>query len=68
MNKILLALLAGITVGVLLAPDKGSETLRKLRGRINDLKDEAEDQAEELASKAKSAFNKGRNKVNETFE
>lgn len=68
MNKILLGLLAGVAIGVLLAPDKGSETLKKLRSRLNDYKDQAEDQADELASKARSAFNKGRNKVNETFE
>ena len=68
MNKILLSLLAGVAIGVLLAPDKGSETLKKLRDRFNDYKDEAEDQADELAGKAKSVFNKGRNKVNESFE
>jgi gas vesicle protein len=68
MNKILLSLLAGVAIGVLLAPDKGSETLKKVRNRLNDYKDDAQDQAEELAGKAKSVFNKGRNKVNETFE
>lgn len=68
MNKILLALLAGVAIGVLIAPDKGSETLRKLRGRLDDLKDEAKDQADDLADKARSAFNKGRDKVSETFD
>jgi hypothetical protein len=68
MNKILVGLLAGIAIGVLLAPDKGSETLRKLRSRINDYTDQAEDEADELADKAKSAINKGKKKVNETFE
>jgi gas vesicle protein len=68
MNKLLLSLLAGVAIGVLLAPDRGSETLKKIRNRISDYKDEAEDQADELASKAKSIYNKGRNKVNETFE
>jgi gas vesicle protein len=68
MNKILVGLLAGIAIGVLLAPDKGSETLRKLRSRINDYSDQAEDEADELADKAKSAINKGKKKVNESFE
>jgi gas vesicle protein len=68
MNKLLLGLLAGITIGVLLAPDKGSETLRRLRSRINDYKDQAEDEAGELASQAKSALNKGRGKMSETFD
>jgi gas vesicle protein len=68
MNKLLLGLLAGITIGVLLAPDKGSETLKRLRSRINDYKDQAEDEADELASRAKSALNKGRGKMSETFD
>jgi gas vesicle protein len=68
MNKLLLGLLAGITIGVLLAPDKGSETLRRLRSRINDYKDQAEDEADKLASQAKSALNKGRGKMSETFD
>jgi gas vesicle protein len=68
MNKILVGLLAGIAIGVLLAPDRGSETLRKIRSRINDYTDQAEDEADELADKAKSAINKGKKKVNEGFE
>jgi gas vesicle protein len=72
MNKILVSLLAGIAIGILLAPDKGSETLRKIRSRINDYTDqaaeEAADEADNLADKAKSAINKGKKKVNESFE
>jgi gas vesicle protein len=68
MNKILVGLLAGIAIGVLLAPDKGSETLRKIRSRINDYTDQAEDEAEDLADKTRSAINKGKKMVNESFE
>jgi gas vesicle protein len=72
MNKILVGLLAGIAIGVLLAPDKGSETLRKIRSRINDYTDqaadEAADEADNLAAQAKSVINKGKKKVNEGFE
>ena len=68
MNKILLSLLAGVAVGLLLAPDKGSETLKKLRSRFNDYKDQAEDQADELAGKARKAFNKGRSVVSDSLE
>ena len=72
MNKILVGLLAGIAIGVLLAPDKGSATLRKIRSRINDYTDQAADdaadEADDLADQAKSAIRKGKRKVNETFE
>ena len=68
MNKILVGLLAGIAIGVLLAPDKGSETLRKIRSRISDYTDQAEDEADDLADKARSAINKGKKKMNESFE
>ena len=67
MNKILYSLLAGVVVGLLLAPDKGSETLRKLRTRFNEYRDQAEDQADELAGKARKAFSKGRDAVNDTL-
>jgi gas vesicle protein len=68
MNKILVGLLAGIAIGVLLAPDKGSETLRKIRSRINDYTDQAQDEADDLADQAKSAINKGKKKVDESFQ
>ncbi|MEO6316677.1 MAG: YtxH domain-containing protein [Chitinophagaceae bacterium] len=39
MNKVLIALLAGIAVGVLVAPAKGSESREKLADGFNDLAD-----------------------------
>ncbi|HVU84062.1 MAG TPA: YtxH domain-containing protein [Puia sp.] len=53
MNKTLLTLLIGIGIGILIAPDKGSETWRKLVDGLSDLKDKLEDEAEELGEKAK---------------
>ncbi|HVY75613.1 MAG TPA: YtxH domain-containing protein [Puia sp.] len=53
MNKTLLTLLIGIGIGILIAPDKGSETWKKLVDGINDLKDKVEDEAEELGKKAR---------------
>jgi gas vesicle protein len=68
MNKVLFSLLAGVAIGVLVAPDKGSETLRKLRSRLNDYKEEAEDQADELAGNTRKAFNRGRSAVSKSVE
>lgn len=67
MNKTMWTLLAGVVIGILIAPDKGSETLKKIRGRANDLKDRATDKADELASKGKEIYQKGRSQVNEAL-
>jgi len=39
MNKVLMALLAGIAVGILIAPAKGSETRKKLQDGFDRLAD-----------------------------
>lgn len=64
MNKLLLGLLAGVAVGMLLAPDKGSETVRRLRDRLSEYKDQVDD----LTSKAGSLFDKGKSKMKESFD
>ena len=53
MNKTLITLLLGIGIGILIAPDKGSETWKKLADCLNDYKDKLGDEAEELGEKAK---------------
>ena len=58
MNKTLVTLLIGIGIGILLAPDKGSETWRKLRESLDDYKDRIGDEAQELGEKAKKAVKK----------
>ncbi|MEO6314736.1 MAG: YtxH domain-containing protein [Chitinophagaceae bacterium] len=40
MNKVLIALLAGVAVGMLVAPDKGTATRQKLIDGFNDLADD----------------------------
>ncbi len=40
MNKFFLTLTVGITIGVLLAPAKGSVTRKKIRDTLDELKDE----------------------------
>lgn len=68
MNKTLLTLLVGVAIGILLAPDKGSETIKRLRRRVNDLRDQAEDQAQDLVSKGKEALRNGRDRIEEALD
>jgi gas vesicle protein len=63
MNKTLLALLAGIGIGMLIAPDKGSSTRKKLRGKFDDLKDEAEEQVSDLVNKGREVVKAGKSKI-----
>jgi gas vesicle protein len=54
MNKTLITLLIGIGIGILLAPDKGSETWKKLKDGLNDFKDKLADEADELGEQAEN--------------
>lgn len=56
MNKILLGLLAGIAIGIALAPEKGSVTREKLRKGFDDLKNKAGDAAKEFADEVDKGF------------
>jgi gas vesicle protein len=68
MNKVLLSLLVGVGIGILLAPDKGSETLRKLRGKLDDLTDKAKDEGDELLGKGKRAYEKSKSALSEAID
>ncbi|MEO5564436.1 MAG: YtxH domain-containing protein [Chitinophagaceae bacterium] len=54
MNKLLTGLAIGIAIGVLIAPDKGSETRRKLSSKGKDLKDQFNDFVDSWAEKLDS--------------
>ena len=59
MTRALIFLVAGITLGLLLAPEKGAETRKKLLGKFDDAagdtKDFLGDAASNLKAKAKHA-------------
>jgi gas vesicle protein len=60
MNKLLLGLLAGVAIGILIAPDKGSETRQKIRKDFDDLKNKASDAVKDFADAADKGFDKVR--------
>ena len=51
-SKLLLGFATGVMVGMLFAPEKGSETRRKISEKGTDLKDKFNDFIDSLSSKA----------------
>lgn len=51
MNKLLTGLAVGVVLGILFAPDKGSETRRKIADQGRDLKDKFSDLVDDLMHK-----------------
>ena len=68
MNKICVGLLAGIAIGLLLAPAKGSETWRRLVDGLDDYKDKAADEAEDVYESGKSLVKKAGSKMNKAVK
>ena len=54
MNKFLIALLGGITLGFLFAPAKGSETRKYLKDSFDDLKDSLVSEIKELKAETEA--------------
>jgi gas vesicle protein len=63
MKKILFVLLSGVALGLLLAPEKGSETWRKLVDGLDDIKDKAVDEMNNLVDKGKGLLSKAQDKA-----
>jgi len=59
----LYALLAGVAIGMLIAPDKGSETRKRLFCKLDDLSDDFSDAANNFYEKSKTKMNEGLNKA-----
>ena len=72
MIKLLQGILIGIGVGILIAPDKGSETRRKLLNRVNNLKDDGEyyllEAADQVKSKAKTIASSAKSKAKDIVD
>lgn len=68
-SKIIVGTLAGIAVGVavgiLLAPDKGSETRRKISEKYNDFSEELKDKITDLVDTVKDEYGNVRDKAND---
>jgi gas vesicle protein len=60
MKKAIYLILAGMVIGILVAPNKGSETWRKIKDGFDDWKDGAMDQFNDLMSQRKDLVGKGK--------
>lgn len=63
MNKIMVSLLAGIAIGLLVAPAKGSETWRRLVDGLDEYKDKAIDGSEDVYESGKHLMKEGKSNV-----
>ena len=75
MKKVIYLILAGVGIGILVAPGKGSETWQKLKEGFNDWKDGAMDQINDMVSQGKDLVRDGkattaavRNEARETVD
>lgn len=71
-GKMIGALLIGAAIGgalgILFAPDKGSETRKKIAGKTNDLTDSLKDKFNTLLEEAKREFEAAKEKASEFAE
>jgi gas vesicle protein len=60
MKKAFWLIMVGIAIGILVAPDKGSETRKKITDNLDDLKDKAKNGMDDLADRGKDIAKKGK--------
>ena len=64
MKKVFYLILAGVAIGILVAPDKGSETWRKIKDRFDDWKDGATDKVNDIVVQGEAVVDKTKDPVN----
>jgi len=60
MKKIFISLMTGIAIGILIAPDKGAVTRRKLVKRFNDFTEDISEEANDLYTSGKNLMDEVR--------
>ena len=58
--KALYLILAGVAIGILVAPDKGSETWRKIKDSFDDWKDGAMDKVNDIVGQGNDVVDKAK--------
>jgi gas vesicle protein len=68
MKKAFWLIMAGIGIGILIAPDKGSETWKKITDSLDDLKEKARKNMNDLNDKSKNIAGKAIKGLQEVVE
>lgn len=63
MNKIFASIVAGIAIGLLIAPAKGSETWKRIVDGVDDYLGNANDKAEDVYESGKKLLKNGKSKI-----
>jgi len=63
MKKAFWLIVTGVAIGLLIAPASGSETWKKIKDRLDDLKDNAKDGVDDLVDSTKDVLKKGKEGV-----
>jgi gas vesicle protein len=63
MNKFLLSLMAGIAIGLLIAPAKGSETWKRIVHGVDDYLNDASEEAEDVSESGRILLKKAKSKL-----
>lgn len=65
MNKVLIGLMLGIGIGILIAPDKGTATRKKIREKLDDVLDKAGETFGDIVEQGRDAYDTGKEKISD---